>query len=124
MVCTTCKEDKADTEFRAGRRRCNDCRWLIRRCQNHGITLEDFHRMYESQRGLCAICGQPQTRVCRGKVLPLYIDHDHKTGRARGLLCAPCNTAIGLLEEDPERFQKALAYMEAAGSYTAPTLYA
>jgi hypothetical protein len=48
--------------------------------------------------------------ICRATAI-LYIDHDHRTGELRGLLCPSCNSAIGLLGENPERFAAALAYL-------------
>lgn len=51
----------------------------------------------------CGICGASEI---------VYVDHDHATGRPRGLLCPSCNSAIGLLGEDPKRFAAAVAYLE------------
>ena len=55
----------------------------------YGMTPEDREAMLEAQGGMCAICGQTKE---------LVIDHDHKTGRVRGLLCRHCNFVIGLYE--------------------------
>ena len=65
----------------------------------YGITIEDYERMYETQGGLCAICKQPETRKGRnGKPISLSIDHDHKTGKVRDLLCTHCNQMVGFVE--------------------------
>lgn len=64
---------------------------LVRR---YGITLADYVAMLRAQGGGCAICGQKPTRR------NLAVDHDHATGKVRGLLCAPCNTGLGTLESD------------------------
>lgn len=71
-----------------------------------GITLEFFKLLVAEQEGRCAICG-------RGD-MTLHVDHCHKSGSVRGLLCMPCNTAIGQLGDDPERIRKAALYVESA----------
>ena len=69
-----------------------------------GLTMEEYEKMLTDQNGLCACCGEPETRrVGRKKRSPnvplLHVDHCHATGRVRGLLCSACNQALGLLEE-------------------------
>lgn len=76
-----------------------------------GITLEQYDALFESQHGLCAICKHPEHRVKGGRILPLCVDHDHETKRVRQLLCADCNTAIGLMQDDVLRLQSAIAYI-------------
>lgn len=75
--------------------------------REYGLTLEDFDRLYEEQRGLCAICHRPPRD---GKAL--CVDHCHETGAVRQLLCNPCNEALGLLEENIEYIKNALLYIE------------
>jgi hypothetical protein len=62
----------------------------------YGISLPHYEELLRKQHGLCAICARPP----RGK-RPLDVDHDHESGRVRGLLCGNCNRAIGLLDENP-----------------------
>ena len=73
-----------------------------------GMGMEEFNLESATQEGLCKICQKPQTngfeRLC--------VDHDHETMQFRGLLCSKCNTAIGLLHEDPALFQRAHDYLE------------
>jgi hypothetical protein len=80
-----------------------------------GLTIEQFERMNESQKGLCAICGRPETAMTRGlkqRSSPiLTVDHDHDNGRVRGLLCGACNRGIGLLGESRERLRSAIDYL-------------
>lgn len=66
----------------------------------HGIRIHDFFRIKESQNGVCAICKRPEKATFRGKVKELCVDHDHKTGNVRGLLCSNCNRSLGLIEEN------------------------
>jgi hypothetical protein len=54
----------------------------------YGIDLAEYERLLKAQNGVCAICRQPPKRGA------LHIDHDHATGRVRGLLCARCNSAV------------------------------
>jgi hypothetical protein len=70
----------------------------------HGITQADYEGMVEAQHGRCKICG----RVPRKS---FHIDHDHVTGRIRGLLCSACNHALGLFAESPQRLQRAAEYV-------------
>lgn len=72
--------------------------------RKYGLTVEQFEKMFESQGGLCKIC-RKQARV-------LCVDHNHTTGAVRSLLCKPCNSALGFLEEDPLRAQALAAYVE------------
>jgi hypothetical protein len=74
--------------------------------KKYGMTLEDYERMLEAQGGGCAICGRPPRED-----ISLHVDHDHETGLIRGLLCFPCNNAIGLMKDDPERLHRAADYV-------------
>jgi hypothetical protein len=73
----------------------------------YGITLEDYNRMLEEQGGCCAICGKPSTDYKRN----LHVDHDHLTGKVRGLLCVRCNYGIGYFGEDTTLLENAKVYL-------------
>lgn len=75
-------------------------------CKKHGIKVSDFEWLKKRQKNLCAICQRPQIRGKR-----LAIDHCHRTGRVRGLLCDGCNGGLGLFGDDPERLQAAIEYI-------------
>lgn len=75
--------------------------------KSYGMTQEQYDNMLVKQQGLCAICNKQQKAISRR----LDIDHCHKTGKIRGLLCSKCNTALGLLNEDVEVFNKAVSYL-------------
>jgi len=70
------------------------------RRRSYGVEPEEYERMVAAQRNLCAVCRNPETATRRGAVKTLAVDHDHATGRVRGLLCGRCNTALGLLKDD------------------------
>lgn len=68
--------------------------------KNYGITIEEYDAMNLKQKGVCAICKQPETKLNKnGTVHKLAVDHCHKTGKVRGLLCFKCNAAIGFFEK-------------------------
>lgn len=66
------------------------------------MGVEDLKLLVEKQNGLCAIC----QRDCA-----LVIDHDHTTGIVRGLLCSPCNIAIGLFGDSEQNLHNAIGYL-------------
>jgi hypothetical protein len=72
----------------------------------YGISLIDYNVMLKKQNGTCAICSKkcPSNRR-------LAIDHSHKTGIVRGLLCIHCNQAIGHMKDDPSLLIKAIEYL-------------
>lgn len=74
---------------------------------NYGITIEQYEQLLFEQKECCAICNKKQVNDTRR----LDIDHNHITGKVRGLLCSKCNTALGLLNEDLELFNKAANYL-------------
>lgn len=80
----------------------------------YGITPADYDQMLDEQGGVCAVCGEPETaRHQSGRVRLLAIDHDHATGKVRGLLCHACNTSIGGMADNPVRLMAAAAYVTA-----------
>ncbi|MGH2808786.1 MAG: endonuclease VII domain-containing protein, partial [Actinomycetota bacterium] len=72
--------------------------------RKYGLSLADFEFLVITQGGACRICGKVEGDK-------LHVDHDHQTGLIRGLLCGNCNKAIGLLEEDADRFAAATSYL-------------
>lgn len=72
----------------------------------YGLTVAEYDALLEAQGGACAICRQPPAHGKR-----LHVDHDHETDVVRGLLCLPCNRAIGLLRDDPEVARRAAEYL-------------
>ncbi len=78
-----------------------------------GITLEFYNEMLEKQNGKCSICKRPERVVHKKtkRVKVLSVDHCHKTGKIRGLLCSSCNMAIGLLSDSVEFLQNAIYHI-------------
>lgn len=100
MKCSRC-----DNESLGYHAYCRDCRAVYRNARAYGITEEEYRTL--QARGECEICGmKPGYRR-------LDIDHDHVTGRVRGVLCSMCNMFIGYAQEDIFILAKAIKYLEA-----------
>lgn len=74
----------------------------------YGVSIAQFDQLLQKQKGVCALCKSPPSGK---KTSHLQIDHDHKTGRIRGLLCNECNTALGRLGDDVKGLSRALKYL-------------
>lgn len=80
----------------------------------YGITIEQYNHMFDRQKGLCYICGKKETAVHKITLNPrkLAVDHCHKTGKVRALLCASCNGGLGNFHDDPALLRAAISYLE------------
>ncbi len=127
LLCSMCKEAKAPTEFNRRRERGRGVNYVCRACSSarrftakylgnqraghlrrkFGITSSAYAQLLAAQNGGCAICEQPCETGKR-----LAVDHDHRTGQVRGLLCSRCNTALGLLRDDWAIVGLAAEYLE------------
>lgn len=73
--------------------------------RKYKITLEQYQELFEKQNGVCAICkGIEEGRM-------LSVDHNHSTGKVRGLLCGSCNRALGLFQDSPVLLETAKEYV-------------
>ncbi len=84
-----------------------DVKAALRR--NYGITPEQYNTMLKMQHGVCAICHERPSKFA------LAVDHDHKTGKLRKLLCSRCNTGLGMFRDDPRLIAQALIYLAEHG---------
>lgn len=75
----------------------------------YGLTPEAYAALLAEQDGGCAICGQAAAPNAA-----LHVDHDHRTGEVRGLLCGHCNRALGLMLDDSDLLQAAALYLVGA----------
>lgn len=82
-----------------------------------GITLEEYDKMFEAQNGVCAICYRPETFILKGRTHSLAVDHCHKTGKIRGLLCRNCNQMLGLAKDNIKTLESAVEYLKPHGIY-------
>jgi hypothetical protein len=99
---TTCKNKQRETD---GRARESSLRWYFK--SQYGLTPEQVEEMAATG---CAICG---TTEWGGRHSRPAVDHDHKTGKVRGVLCSECNYGLGKFGDDPARLRAAAAYLEA-----------
>lgn len=141
MICTRCKEDKGleDYPYRKDTNKyrpyCKECKnkenreWYQKgsnaektkaqvrkykrnnkdrvRCSKHKIDLDTLHNMLDKQQYTCKICG------IKGTIDTLFIDHDHNTGKVRGLLCHYCNTGLGFFKDSTSSLKSAIKYLKA-----------
>ena len=77
-----------------------------------GCSPERYAELLKQQNGVCAICGNAESRARRGNAYELSADHDHASGEIRGLLCSNCNLGIGHLRHDMNVLRLAIAYLE------------
>lgn len=124
--CSHCKKMLPVNHFRRKgpdfvlyRSKCSECEWHVRRVsfgkrslrQLYGISLDDYQAQFASQQGRCAVCGKQEAGERRNRKLPLCVDHCHKTGKIRGLLCNKCNLGIGNFDDDLGRLEAVIAYL-------------
>jgi len=150
-TCTTCECVLLTSEFHGSRNRpdglhpqCKTCgnrarrqyrrahpqpprvwsadsrRWHLQ--ADYGLSPEQYDAMLSAQGGVCAICAGPETRTNReGAPRYLSVDHDHSTGRIRGLLCSTCNRGLGQFNDDVEYLRSAIAYLADPQTHSGPT---
>lgn len=127
-LCRKCGETKSVTDFSPTEKWCRPCRaayqkefrrrdpqkatdqvYEQRLKRDLGMTLAEYDAMVEEQNGACAICRTVPPASGRRQ---LHVDHDHKSGAVRALLCHGCNRGLGGFRDDPELIAKAIAYIE------------
>jgi hypothetical protein len=88
---------------RAAKRRRSQHNYHLK--TTYGITIDEYELILEAQGGVCAICGGGTSKK------HFAVDHNHKTGQVRGLLCARCNSGLAKFMDKLENLLKAYAYM-------------
>ena len=78
--------------------------------RKYGLTVKEYDLLSEKQKHQCAICGKPAKKLQRR----LHVDHDHRTGAVRGLLCDDCNTGLGKFKDNPDFLIAAAEYLRRA----------
>ena len=81
--------------------------WKKYNLKKYNLSLEDYNNLLEKQNYVCAIC---KNKCSTGR--SLAIDHDHNTGKVRGLLCGRCNRGLGLFEDEINILESALNYLK------------
>ncbi len=81
--------------------------------RKYGLEVKDYEDMLNKQNSKCLICEKPESRKDRsGNVAPLVVDHNHITGKIRGLLCHRCNVAIGHFDDSIHLLSRASHYLK------------
>lgn len=80
--------------------------------RKYGITKEDKERMLKNQGYKCAICGKEILLFGSSHKLTAHVDHDHKTGKVRGLLCQGCNIGLGKFMDNTDYLLSAISYLK------------
>lgn len=109
--CKNCYKERSKKYHEKNKSKSHQ-KYLIR---EYGVTLEHYNKLFHTQNGLCAICKEKETATFRGKVKNLSVDHCHKTGKIRSLLCGKCNSGIGQFNDSTEILQAAIDYLKKWG---------
>lgn len=132
--CSRCKQFKPLSEFVKNRAQKNGLNQYCKKCtaeyrcmgsdyhkkdtvralkKRYDITINEYNAIYEKQKGVCAICGLPESATSpTGQTIRLLsVDHCHKTGKIRGLLCAKCNHGLGAFRDDIKFLGNAIKYL-------------
>ena len=125
--CCTCKNSKALSEFTKNKsakdglsRQCKVCHNRTKKkyrdshklkikdynLKQYGIDLDKYNKMFQEQQGCCAICGKHQSELKKS----FDVDHSHKNGKVRGLLCCSCNLQLGIFENRFDEFSEYLDF--------------
>jgi hypothetical protein len=113
-VCKLCGTEKPLDDFyyrkdvKKYRNECKECVIERQRVKKLGVSNLDYEKMFIEQEGQCKIC---ECKLNSSRYTKFAVDHDHKTGHVRGLLCTNCNTALGLMKDSTYRLQKSIDYL-------------
>lgn len=126
VLCQSCDRYKnlEDIKFMNNSYICNDCFKIkedilnykkkkstksvyYRNYDKYGINEEIYNDLFNKQNGCCAICNKHQNELNRS----LCIDHNHTTGKVRGLLCGKCNASLGLMNENEDNILNMITYL-------------
>lgn len=86
---------------------------MYQKKHKYGLTVEEYNHIVEDQQSRCLICGVQFSDENR-----IYVDHDHKTGIVRGMLCRNCNTLLGMAKDDINILKNAIEYLNNANKKT------
>lgn len=102
-ICKWCHNTNVRANYDPVKKKSQHLKYL------YGITLEDYNSKLERQGNGCAICG---IKIPGGNGKHFYVDHNHRTGQVRDLLCHNCNYVIGYAKEDIDILKAVIQYLE------------
>lgn len=102
-VCKVCSSSRAKNWRDANKHKLRDTAYK----KKFGISLEEYDTKLKNQKYCCAICGIHENKV----KLRFAVDHNHKTGEVRDLLCGQCNVAVGMVKEDLTILTSMISYL-------------
>lgn len=118
-LCNSCGYTKEFLEFTRNSNSPDGYYSLCKQCKRdrqykatYGISLEEYQTLLELQEECCAICGDHASTVAKNR---LYVDHCHKEGHVRGLLCSHCNFVLGQAKDNVEILESAILYLKERG---------
>lgn len=130
LICKSCNKLRASKWQAENKERANakNRRWKERHREEalkrgryskvkelYGLTKDEYDLLLAEHNHVCAICGKEEFITLKGTKWNLSIDHCHKTGKIRGLLCAQCNVGIAKFHEDITFLKNAIKYLEERG---------
>ena len=119
--CAICSESFNVPSFKSPKMYCSEvCKELDKSQRNkiqklkstYGLSLEAYQNLLEAQQNRCAICSTKINGNVNSDKLRAFVDHNHKTGRVRGLLCVHCNSIVGYCREDKSVLLQAIQYLK------------
>ena len=107
IYCKECKKVKSKSRYIRYRDRYRN--YVLKK--KFGITLQEYIDLFDKQGKKCAVCGKENKNK-----KPFPLDHCHKTGKVRGILCSQCNSGIGLFYDNVAFLKSAIEYLETSGA--------
>lgn len=114
-ICKECRKQESKDWYEQNKDRKKELSQKYRHIKKdkdlqatYGIDLATYHKMLAEQNHQCKICSAHQDTLKRA----MCVDHDHKTGKVRGLLCDTCNRSLGLLKDNIDTLMKAVKYLK------------
>lgn len=104
------KSQRKHDAKRAATRAKNRTSYLIGIKRKYGLTKEEYESMLIDQKHQCKICGT-KTAYVNNPDKGFAVDHCHRTGKVRGLLCMKCNTGLGMFTDDCDKLSSAISYL-------------
>lgn len=111
MICKLCRKNRSSKDFiredypkQKSRKYTSSCKYCRAKKRQQRANLQFYPILFEIQNGCCAICGRRESQFKQ----KLAVDHDHKTGIIRGLLCDRCNIAVGIHQGLKSQIEKYL----------------